>query len=77
MFGALAIAGIEDRYGLALRKSGALGTENVAAWRIKRRNNLAVTRWLETWWKDLGTRLHPERPDLKDAPAVLAEIAGQ
>lgn len=36
-----------------------------------------VTRWLETWWKNLGTRLQPERPDLKDAPAVLAEIAGQ
>ncbi|WP_448130144.1 DNA-binding protein [Stenotrophomonas rhizophila] len=36
-----------------------------------------VTRWLETWWKNLGTRLQPERPDLKDAPAALAEIAGQ
>ncbi|MER2165815.1 DNA-binding protein [Stenotrophomonas sp.] len=36
-----------------------------------------VTRWLETWWKNLGTRLQPERPDLKDAPAVLAELAGQ
>lgn len=36
-----------------------------------------VTRWLETWWKNLGTRLQPVRPDLKDAPAVLAELAGQ
>jgi len=36
-----------------------------------------VTRWLETWWKNLGTRLEPERPNLKDAPAVLAELAGQ
>lgn len=36
-----------------------------------------VTRWLETWWRNLGTRLQPERPDLKDAPAVLAELAAQ
>lgn len=36
-----------------------------------------VTRWLETWWRNLGTRLQPERPDLKDAPAVLAKLAGQ
>ncbi|HID8535088.1 TPA: DNA-binding protein [Stenotrophomonas maltophilia] len=36
-----------------------------------------VTRWLETWWKRLGTRLQPARPDLEDAPAVLAELAGQ
>lgn len=36
-----------------------------------------VTRWLETWWKALGTRLQPERTDLKDAPAALAELAGQ
>lgn len=36
-----------------------------------------MTRWLETWWRNLGTRLQPERPDLKDAPAVLAELAGQ
>ena len=36
-----------------------------------------ATRWLETWWKNLGTRLQPERPDLKDAPTVLAELAGQ
>ena len=36
-----------------------------------------VTRWLETWWKRLGTRLKPARPDPKDAPAVLAELAGQ
>ena len=36
-----------------------------------------VTRWLETWWKNLGIRLQPKRPDLKDAPAVLAELAGQ
>lgn len=28
-------------------------------------------------WKNLGTRLQQERPDLKDAPAVLAELAGQ
>ncbi|KOQ63504.1 DNA-binding protein [Stenotrophomonas maltophilia] len=36
-----------------------------------------VTRWLETWWNQLGTRLQPARPDLDDAPAVLAELAGQ
>ncbi|WP_293717256.1 DNA-binding protein [Stenotrophomonas sp. UBA7606] len=36
-----------------------------------------VTRWLETWWKRLGTRLQSARPDLEDAPAVLAELAGQ
>ena len=36
-----------------------------------------VTRWLETWWKNLGTRLQPDRPELKDAPEVLAELAGQ
>lgn len=36
-----------------------------------------VTRWLDTWWKNLGVRLQPKRPDLKDAPAVLAELAGQ
>ena len=36
-----------------------------------------VTRWLDTWWKNLGLRLHSKRPDLKDAPAVLAELAGQ
>jgi len=36
-----------------------------------------VTRWLETWWKALGTRLQPERTDLKDAPAALAKLAGQ
>lgn len=36
-----------------------------------------VTRWLETWWKNLGLRLQPKRPDLKDAPAALAELAGQ
>ena len=36
-----------------------------------------VTRWLDTWWKKLGIRLQPKRPDLKDAPAVLAELAGQ
>lgn len=36
-----------------------------------------VTRWLETWWNGLGTRLQPARPDLEDAPAVLAELAGQ
>lgn len=36
-----------------------------------------VTRWLETWWNRLGTRLQPARPDLDDAPAVLAELAGQ
>lgn len=36
-----------------------------------------VTRWLETWWKNLGIRLQPKRPDLKDAPAALAELAGQ
>jgi len=36
-----------------------------------------VTRWLETWWNRLGTRLQPSRPDLDDAPAVLAELAGQ
>lgn len=36
-----------------------------------------VTRWLDTWWKNLGTRLQPKRPDLKDSPVVLAELAGQ
>ncbi|MBD9534312.1 DNA-binding protein [Stenotrophomonas sp. STM01] len=36
-----------------------------------------VTRWLETWWKNLGLRLQPKRPDLKDVPTVLAELAGQ
>ncbi|WP_414491893.1 DNA-binding protein [Stenotrophomonas maltophilia] len=36
-----------------------------------------VTRWLETWWNRLGTRLQPVRPDLEDAPAVLVELAGQ
>lgn len=36
-----------------------------------------VTRWLDTWWKNLGLRLQSKRPDLKDAPAVLAELAGQ
>ncbi|WP_413974851.1 DNA-binding protein [Stenotrophomonas acidaminiphila] len=36
-----------------------------------------VTRWLDTWWKNLGIRLQPKRPDLKDAPAALAELAGQ
>ncbi|HEL2981698.1 DNA-binding protein [Stenotrophomonas maltophilia] len=36
-----------------------------------------VTRWLETWWNQLGTRLQPARLDLDDAPAVLAELAGQ
>ena len=36
-----------------------------------------VTRWLDTWWKNLGVRLQPKRPDLKDAPAALAELAGQ
>ncbi|WP_303635501.1 DNA-binding protein [Stenotrophomonas tuberculopleuritidis] len=36
-----------------------------------------VTRWLETWWNRLGTRLQQARPDLNDAPAVLAELAGQ
>ncbi|ACF51675.1 DNA-binding protein [Stenotrophomonas maltophilia] len=36
-----------------------------------------VTRWLETWWNRLGTRLQPARPNLEDAPAVLAELAGQ
>ncbi|WP_440086012.1 DNA-binding protein [Stenotrophomonas sp. S11A1a] len=36
-----------------------------------------VTRWLETWWNRLGTRLQPARPDLEDAPAMLVELAGQ
>jgi Plasmid replication region DNA-binding N-term. len=36
-----------------------------------------VTRWLETWWNRLGTRLQPARPNLEDAPPVLAELAGQ
>ncbi|MGO4719015.1 DNA-binding protein [Stenotrophomonas sp. 2MCAF14_2] len=36
-----------------------------------------VTRWLETWWNRLGTRLQRARPELEDAPAVLAELAGQ
>ncbi|MGE8237358.1 MAG: DNA-binding protein [Stenotrophomonas indicatrix] len=36
-----------------------------------------VTRWLETWWNRLGTRLQRARPDLEGAPVVLAELAGQ
>ena len=36
-----------------------------------------VTRWLETWWNRLGKRLQPRRPDFEDAPAVLADLAGQ
>lgn len=36
-----------------------------------------VTRWLETWWNRLGKRLQPARSDVEDAPAVLAELAGQ
>lgn len=36
-----------------------------------------VTRWLETWWKNLGIRLQSKQPDLKETPAVLAELAGQ
>ncbi|OBU68447.1 cointegrate resolution protein T [Stenotrophomonas maltophilia] len=36
-----------------------------------------VTRWLGTWWNRLGTRLQPRRSDFDDAPAVLAELAGQ
>lgn len=36
-----------------------------------------VTRWLETWWNRLGTRLQPRRPDFGDAPGLLAELAGQ
>lgn len=36
-----------------------------------------MTRWLETWWNRLGTRLQPARQDLEDAPAVLAQLAGQ
>lgn len=36
-----------------------------------------ATRWLETWWNRLGTRLQRARPDLEGAPVVLAELAGQ
>lgn len=36
-----------------------------------------VTRWLDTWWKGLGTRLKPERPSLNNAPAALAQLAGE
>ncbi len=36
-----------------------------------------VTRWLETWWNRLGTRLQRARSDLEGAPVVLAELAGQ
>ena len=36
-----------------------------------------VTRWLETWWNRLGTRLQPALLDPEDAPTVLMELAGQ
>ncbi len=36
-----------------------------------------VTRYLETWWKSLGDRLKPERPNLNNAPAALAQLAGE
>ncbi|WP_349998461.1 DNA-binding protein [Stenotrophomonas lacuserhaii] len=36
-----------------------------------------VTRLLETWWQSLGSRLHPESPGVKDAPAVVGKLAGQ
>ncbi|MBD7952982.1 DNA-binding protein [Stenotrophomonas sp. Sa5BUN4] len=36
-----------------------------------------VTRLLDTWWLSLGSRLHPEKPSVKDAPAVVGKLAGQ
>lgn len=36
-----------------------------------------VTRYLETWWKSLGVRLTPERPNLNSAPAALSQLAGE
>lgn len=38
-----------------------------------------VTRWLETWWQGLGTRLHGHaaRLSIPEAPAAVLELAGQ
>lgn len=38
-----------------------------------------VTRWLETWWQGLGTRLHGHaaRLSVPEAPAAVLELAGQ
>lgn len=38
-----------------------------------------VTRWLETWWQDLGPRLHSHgvRVAIPDAPEALLDLAGQ
>ena len=38
-----------------------------------------VTRWLETWWRGLGSRLHAHQRNLSvpDAPEVVASLAGE
>ena len=38
-----------------------------------------VTRWLETWWQGLGTRLHGHaaRLSIPEAPEAVLELAGQ
>jgi chromosome segregation ATPase len=38
-----------------------------------------VTRWLETWWQGLGTRLHghADRISIPEAPEAVLELAGQ
>lgn len=38
-----------------------------------------VTRWLETWWQGLGTRLHDHaaRLSIPEAPEAVLELAGQ
>lgn len=38
-----------------------------------------VVRWLDTWWKGLGSRLenHEARLDLPDAPDAVATLAGR
>lgn len=38
-----------------------------------------VTRWLETWWQGLGTRLHGHaaRLSIPEAPETVLELAGQ
>lgn len=38
-----------------------------------------VTRWLDTWWQGLGTRLHGHaaRLSIPEAPEAVLELAGQ
>ncbi|CAH0128754.1 hypothetical protein SRABI102_00001 [Stenotrophomonas lactitubi] len=36
-----------------------------------------VTRWLETWWNRLGTRLQPRRLDFDDAPDVPPRLSSE